>query len=141
MYVRKSVSLTDALVAQLNERDQNNNFSGVINSHLTRYFAALKTYRNAWSVLLSEQQAAFLVDALQYDAFDASAIKLLGDLVALESERRDLANIHDVDVDAVVALLKTITPFAIVALVDAIELWRLRVADGEDVKLHDILED
>ena len=139
MYVRKSVSLTDALVAQLDERDQNNNFSGVINTHLTRYFTALKTYRNAWSVLLNEQQAAFLVDALQFDGFDASTVKLLGDLVALESAKRDLGNVHDVDVDAVVLLLKTITPFAVVALVDAIELWRLRVVFGDDVKLHDIL--
>ena len=138
MYVRKSVSLTDALVAQLNERDQGN-LSGVINTHLTRYFTALKTYRNAWSVLLNEQQAAFLVDALQYDAFDASTVKLLGDLVALESAKRDLGNVHDVDVDAIVVLLKTITPFAVVALVDALELWRLRVVYGDDVKLHDIL--
>ena len=115
------MSLTDALVAQLNERDQGN-LSGVINTHLTRYFTALKTYRNAWSVLLNEQQAAFLVDALQYDAFDASTVKLLGDLVALESAKRDLGNVHDVDVDAIVVLLKTITPFAVVALVDALEL-------------------
>ncbi|MBK8677008.1 MAG: hypothetical protein WBC13_06400 [Dokdonella sp.] len=138
MYVRKSVSLTDDLVALIELRDQGN-FSGVINSHLTRYFTALKTYRNAWSVLLSEQRAAFLIDALRGDAFDGSNIKLIGDLVALESVERDLVNVHDVDVDAVVALLKTITPFAIVALVDAIELWRLRVADGDDAKLHDIL--
>lgn len=137
MYVRKSVSVTDDLVALIELRDQGN-FSGVINTHLTRYFTALKTYRNAWSVLLSEQQAAFLVDALQ-DGFEASIVKLLGDLVALESAKRDLGNVHDVDVDAVVALLKTITPFAVIALVDAIELWRLRVAAGDDVKLHDIL--
>lgn len=138
MYVRKSVSLTDALVAQLDERDQGN-LSGVINTHLTRYFTALKTYRHAWSLLLSEQQAEFLIDALQFDGFDASTVKLLGDLVALESAERDLGNVHDVDVDAIVVLLKTITPFAVVALVDALELWRLRVAAGDDVKLHDIL--
>lgn len=138
MYVRKSVSLTDVLVAQLDERDRGN-FSGAINTHLTRYFNALKTYRNAWSVLLSEQQAEFLMDALRDNVFDGSNIKLIGDLVALESVERDLVNVHDVDVDAIVLLLKTITPFAIVALVDAIELWRQREAAGDDVKLHDIL--
>jgi hypothetical protein len=132
-----SVSLQPEIVSEINRREGER--STIINTSLDRYFAILSRARRSLAQIISDDEMALILDAINGIVHvDTISVQLV--YAEIEDSLADgLAEKWSIDGPALVEKLRGLTYAENMALVDAGERWWKRVSDSENPTPGDAL--
>jgi len=132
-----SISLSDRLAAQIDTRGSVR--SQALAQSLERYFFILDSARRRLAEMLSDQETALILDALNGTGFFEPFSIHLVDAEIADALADNLASKWQVDADALTEKLRQLSYTEKVALVDAAERWWNRAASGEQPEYAEAL--